>query len=275
MSSVQCTPRGSWRRCDNSQRRYTWQSRKSKRHRVVQHGAGDTKGELKTALKRKGDGRAAIAIVRVVGTPSSDAEERVRYLVQVKSHDYPIEAFRGTVCLLGGNANANDETPLETLLRELREELHDPDWVDDIDAEDVIDDSGSPANVPLFNSSSVVVETGTVPPVRYLGTTLHFQSSTLLAKPNPYAFLCALYEITLRPEQLPPSVIYPRGANVQEGRVVLLTENQLVRNSGYAWGYEHTMGRYFGRKATKGQKGTAVSDVDEATLRETVWTPAK
>ena len=39
----------------------------------------------------------------------------VQYLVQMKSHDYPITAFRGTVCLLGGNTNTHDATPLDTL----------------------------------------------------------------------------------------------------------------------------------------------------------------
>ena len=35
----------------------------------------------------------------------------------------------------------------------------------------------------------------------------------------------------------PTSAIYPRGANVQEGRLVLLTEDQLIKHSRYAWGY--------------------------------------
>ena len=97
----------------------------------------------------------------------------------------------------------------------------------------------------------------------------------LVGRAAPYAFVCALYEITLRPEQLPPSVVYPRGANVQEGRVVLLSEDQLVRHSSYAWGYEHTMGRYFGRETANKQRGTAVSDVGEKDWKEMTWTPAK
>lgn len=244
-------------------------SRGARRHGL---GAGDTRGELTAALRRRGDGRAAVAVIRVAGADGGDPGE-VRYLVQVKSHDYPIEAFRGTVCLLGGNANKNDATPLDTLLRELNEELRDPDWVAAIDAGEVIDDSAIRTTArPYHNASDARLRPGAV---RYLGTTLHFQSADLLHKPNPYAFLCALYEVTLRPDQLPPSAIYPRGANIREGRVVLLTEDQLVRHSRYAWGYEHTMESYFGRRTTNKQRGTAVSVVDEDTWRETVWTPEK
>lgn len=214
-----------------------------------------------------------MAILRVVATGGegghTNSREDVRYLVQVKSHDYPIEIFRGTVCLLGGNANKHDETPLDTLKRELKEELHNPDWVDDImDPTKVIDDSN--------NSTAMAPNDYHMPgTVRYLGTTLHFQSSQAINKPNPYAFMCALYEITLTPDQLPPSVIHPRGANIEEGRVVLLSEDQLVKHSKYAWGYEYTMTDYFERKVVNQQRGTAVSEVDEKTWRETVWTPPK
>ena len=238
-------------------------------------GAGDTAGELKTALQRKGDGRAAVAIIRVIGmnATKTSGNNDVQYLVQMKSHDYPIEKFRGTVCLLGGNANKQDDTPVETLKRELSEELHSPEWVNAIiNPSNIIDDSSLQlSNKPLYNNSTSL-KAGTI---RYLGTTLHFQSSELINKPNPYAFMCALYEITITPDQLPPSVLYPRGANIQEGRVVLLTEDQLVQHSKYAWGYEYTIEQYFGRKTFNKQLGTAVSTVDANTWKETVWTPLK
>lgn len=245
-------------------------------------GAGDTNGELRSALRRKGDGRAAVAIIRVIGMNSdtnkndpnnANPHNDVQYLVQMKSHDYPIESFRGTVCLLGGNANKHDETPLDTLLRELNEELQHPTWVDAIDETNIINDSKLQfSNKPMYNSSLVPPTPGTI---RYLGTTLHFQSASLIQKPTPYAFMCALYEITLRPDQLPPGAIYPRGANVQEGRVVLLSKEQLIKHSKYAWGYEYTMEMYFGKKVGNRQKGTAVSGVEEEVWKETVWTPEK
>lgn len=261
-------------------------------------GAGDnTTGELKAALRRKGDGRAAVAIIRVIGMNNGDVTTTdsnsnnhapIQYLVQVKSHDYPIEAFRGAVSLLGGNANPMDKTPLDTLKRELNEELHFPEWVNDIDATKIIDDAKLQlSDKPLVYDPEEVdsSEENDPPPrptltpgtIRYLGATLHFQSSELMNLPNPYAFLCGLYEITLSPEQLPPSVINPRGANIQEGRLVLLTEDQLIQHSKFAWGYEYTIERYFGKGGAAVHKmvGAAVSVVDENTWNKLTWTPSK
>ena len=240
-------------------------------------GAGDTHtGELRTALKRKQDGRAAVAIIRVVGLDGTQTSSKgaVQYLVQIKSHDYPIEAFRGSVCLLGGNANKGDSTPVETLKRELKEELHFPDWVDELIQESsIVDDSRlQGSNYSTLMQNSTQLEPGTV---RYLGATLHSQTAEVLQKKDPYAFTCALYEVTLRPDQLPNSVIYPRGANVQEGRVTLLTEEQLIKHAKYAWGYEHTMEKYFGKTTSNKQKGTEVTNIAEDDWREMVWTPTK
>ena len=160
--------------------------------------------------------------------------------------------------------------------RELNEELNHPEWVDQIDPFRVVDDSKAQlSDKPLYNSTVVPPIPGTV---RYLGTTMHFQSADLIGKrkffgKRPYSFMCALYEITLRPGQLPPNAIYPRGSKPQEGKVVLLSRDQLRKHSKYAWGYEHTMERYFGETTVNKQKGTAVSIVDESTWKETKWTP--
>jgi hypothetical protein len=260
-------------------------------------GAGDdTNGELNSALQRKGDGRAAVAIIRVINddndapgnginTNNNKGVEsngnNVRYLVQLKSHDYPIEAFRGTVCLLGGNANEKDTTPLDTLKRELNEELYHPNWVSNLGGNsennnDNDDDDKSAWKIVDVSKESYSNYTHSAPSIpgsiRYIGTTIHFQSSTLIYKSTPYAFLCALYEITISTSQLPPSVLKPRGANVREGRTVLLTEEQLVQHSKYAWGYEYTIETYFGREVVNKQIGAAVSIVDD---KNTVWTPGK
>ena len=240
-------------------------------------GAGDTHtGELRTALKRKQDGRAAVAIIRVVGLDETQTSNKgaVQYLVQMKSHDYPIEAFRGSVCLLGGNANKADSTPVDTLKRELKEELHFPDWVDELIQESsIVDDSRlQVSNDAALLQNSTQLEPGAV---RYLGATLHSQTAELLQRKDPYAFTCALYEVTLRPDQLPNSVIYPRGANVQEGRVTLLTEEQLVKHGKYAWGYEYTMEKYFGKPLVNKQRGTKVTNIPDDDWRDLVWTPTK
>lgn len=266
-------------------------------------GAGDdTTGELNSALQRKGDGRAAVAIIRVIEDDAAgaagaaaagdsinginrgsndDTNNKVRYLVQLKSHDYPIEAFRGTVCLLGGNANDKDGTPLDTLKRELNEELYHPIWVSNLGGNsgsnnNDSDDDESAWTIVDVSKESYSNYTHTAPSspgsIRYIGTSIHFQSSTLIHKPTPYAFLCALYEITISTNQLPPSVLKPRGANVREGRTVLLTEEQLVQHSKYAWGYEYTIEKYFGRNVVNKQVGAAVSIVDD---RNIIWTPGK
>ena len=251
------------------------QSSNNKRRGV---GGRDAQGELSSTLRRQDNGRAAVAIIRVIGISSgnnlkSNPHNDVQYLVQMKSHDYPIKNFRGSVCLLGGNANQQDLTPLDTLKRELNEELQYPEWVNAINPNEIIDDSAVKlSKKPLYNSTVVPLIPGSV---RYLGTTLHSHTAKLIQKFRPYSFLCALYEITLRPDQLPPSVLYPRGANVQEGRLALLSEDQLMKHAKYAWGYEFTMGRYFGRNATNICEGASVTDVEENIWTMTPWTPWK
>jgi len=247
-------------------------------------GAGDTHtGELASVLRRKQEGRAAVAIIRVrsssnkdSSTQTSNNKDDVQYLVQLKSHDYPIEKFRGAACLLGGNAKREDASPLETLKRELNEELHFLDWIGSLQESNVIDDSAlqNRLSVPLRNSTmrGHSLHPGTV---RFLGATLHSQTAEIIQKKNPYAFTCALYEITLETHQLPNSIIYPRGANVQEGRVVLLSEDQMIQHSKYAWGYEYTMQKYFGRTTVNKQKGTSVTNIEVSDWKKMVWTPIK
>ena len=216
-------------------------------------------------------------------------------------------AFRGAVCLLGGNANGGtkkkkkkgllgkgkdgdngggDVTPLDTLKRELNEELLSPDWVNRIQQEKVIDDSKlvktSLYNTTSLSSATTVENTnnnnnfddGRYPgTIRYLGTTLHSHTAKLIDKPNPYAFYCALYEITIGIDQLPHSILHPVGATIQEGRLALLTQDQLLQHAKYAWGYEYTMETYFGRKSWNKQEGASVSEVEENIWETTSWTP--
>ena len=62
---------------------------------------------------------------------------------------------------------------------------------------------------------------------------------------------------------------------MQEGQLALLSEDQLIWHAKYAWGYEFTVRRYFGRNTTNICEGTSVEDVDESVWNETVWTPLK
>mmetsp|Transcript_17630 Transcript_17630/g.26213 ORF Transcript_17630/g.26213 Transcript_17630/m.26213 type:complete len:335 (-) Transcript_17630:109-1113(-) len=287
---------------------YISSSNNSNQKRYGLGGPSASASELTSALRRKSDGRAAVAIIRVVGMQTehgikSNPNNEVQYLVQYKSHDYPIKAFRGAVCLLGGNASGDttkkklgkkgmvggDVTPLDTLKRELNEELMSPDWVNVIQEKNVIDDSK--LGKTLYNTTSLpavtnnneesdnannMFEAGRIPgTVRYLGTTLHSHTAELIDRPKPYAFLCALYEITIGIDQLPHAILHPVGATVQEGRLALLTQEQLLQHAKYSWGYEYTMEAYFGRKSWNKQEGASVSEVDENIWETTSWTPPK
>jgi hypothetical protein len=293
----------------------------NKLNRNIRYGVGGSSAsdELTSALNRKTYGRAAVAIIRVVGLKSEHGikaipnNNEVQYLVQIKSHDYPIEAFRGAVCLVGGNVNVADNntkkkknkmlkgaaieevdydvTPLDTLKRELNEELLHPTWVDSFQEKDVVDDSNlALGDDPMFSTTSLVADSnenednndnnddddprqpGTI---RYLGTTLHSHTSQLLQTPDPYAFYCALYEITIGINQLPHGILHQVGANVQEGRLALLSQDQLLQHASFAWGYEYTMERYFGKTSRNKQVGASVSDVDEKLWDTTSWNPGK
>ena len=48
-----------------------------------------------------------------------------------------------------------------------------------------------------------------------------------------------------------------------------------MKHAKYAWGYEFTMGRYFGRNATNICEGASVTDVEENIWTMTPWTPWK
>lgn len=292
----------------------------NKLNRNIRYGVGGSSAadELTSALNRKTYGRAAVAIIRVVGLKSEHGikaipnNNEVQYLVQIKSHDYPIEAFRGAVCLVGGNVNVADDkkkkkklklkgaaveevdydvTPLDTLKRELNEELLHPTWVDSFQEDDVVDDSNlALGDDPMFSTTSLVAasnenednnnnnddddprQPGTI---RYLGTTLHSHTSQLLQTPDPYAFYCALYEITIGINQLPHGILHQVGANVQEGRLALLSQDQLLQHASFAWGYEYTMERYFGKTSRNTQVGASVSEVDEKLWDTTSWNPGE
>jgi len=64
-----------------------------------------------------------IAAVSII----SSAEDPSQIFLEIKTSDYPVKVFAGSLCLIGGNwvgeAAKADQNPLDTLRREINEEL--------------------------------------------------------------------------------------------------------------------------------------------------------
>eukprot|EP00957_Ditylum_brightwellii_P115002 8772130-Ditylum_brightwellii.AAC.1 len=184
--------------------------------------------ELTETLQRQ-IGRAAVVIIRVKEDGQDD-----KYLVQLKSRDYPITAFQEAVCLFGGNVKQDDAGPKQTLLRELSEEL----------PESLVD--------------------AVIPSLQFIGTTMNSQTAEVVEKPEPYAFMCACYEATISSDEIPSKF---KGS---EGNYALLTKEQLVMDHTYAWGYDHVMSSYFGEPVKNMCEGVSVTKLSNERLKE--WT---
>lgn len=187
--------------------------------------------ELDETLQRRANGRAAVIIIRVENGTKNGHDDEPRYLVQRKSEDYPIQAFQNAICLFGGNAKLADKTPLETLQRELKEELP-PELVHKV-----------MKNPSVFN------------------LTLNSQTAEMINKTDDYAFACASYQTVLSFEDLPSNF------SSMEGSYALLTKNQLLTEESYAWGYDHIMSTYFQEPVRHFAKGASVSKLDINTLK--------
>ena len=175
----------------------------------------------------------------ITNIDQSSATSKTRYLVQRKSRDYPIEPFRRAVCLFGGNAESTDNEPLDTLKRELGEEL--------------------PSDlVPSILSS-----------LQFVGTSMNAQTAELLGKAEPYAFMCACYEATLSAKQVKAS--FQNEINDKEGNHALLSKEELMEEEKYAWGYDSVMSTYFGSRVKHFCKGVTVTKLSNDDLKD--WTP--
>mmetsp|Transcript_17874 Transcript_17874/g.26444 ORF Transcript_17874/g.26444 Transcript_17874/m.26444 type:complete len:230 (+) Transcript_17874:95-784(+) len=192
--------------------------------------------ELNATLERSVNGRAAVVIIRVEDTTG----EPTKYLVQRKSIDYPIKPFQNAVCLFGGNAELTDKEPMETLTRELGEELP-PNFVH-----------------ALLHSSNLT----------FLGSSMNMQTAEMLGKTEPYSFLCACYEARISLNQFQNS--FPN-QDINEGTHALLTKNQLLEDEKYAWGYDFIMSDYFGQPVKRFCDGVTVTKVDNDKLKD--WIP--
>lgn len=206
--------------------------------------------DLMDLMKRNTQGRAAVIIIRVepddaTGSDASStgnsspgeqheqtqrSQQETRYLIQRKSSDYPIPQFKNALCLYGGNflsLKEGDLTPLDTLLRELKEEL----------------------------SEETFVMESILPKIQFRQYSYNFQSHKIFeyqqqeqqgdmaekAK-TEYGFLCVLFEAVIQYKDLPPSIFQVEEGN--EGNYELLTKEELLRER-YAWGYDYIMSQYF------------------------------
>jgi len=202
---------------------------------------------LSETLNRHREGQAAVVIIRVTETdelylsPQTD-----RFLLQRKSPDYPVPIFGNALCIYGGNAEAVDNNqPFRTLIRELKEEIP-PEIVD------------------------VLVHNG----IHFLNFAYHYQAPHILKKRTDvvdattnqedadYGYVCALYEARISYRDLSTIFSKYENRNELEGNHVLFTREEVLQDpNGFAWGYDHTMSRYFGENVHHFKEGVSVSNL--------------
>mmetsp|Transcript_8671 Transcript_8671/g.13366 ORF Transcript_8671/g.13366 Transcript_8671/m.13366 type:complete len:230 (+) Transcript_8671:125-814(+) len=192
--------------------------------------------ELNATLERNINGRAAVVIIRIDDTTGAPT----KYLVQRKSKDYPIKPFQNSVCLFGGNAETTDKQPMETLTRELGEEL------------------------PFDLVQSILHSSN----LKFFGASYNMQKAEILGKTEPYSFLCACYEARITADLLENAL---QKQAINEGSYALLTKEQLLEEEKYAWGYDFVMSEYFGKPVKNFCDGVTVEKVDKKKLND--WTP--
>lgn len=145
---------------------------------------------LQTADKQ---GNAAVVLL---------SSENGHYVWQRKTPGYPVPGMVGSLCLFGGNKEAEDESARATLLRELREELP-KEWYEEIAA-------------------------SLVPFARYVV----FASKDIMSpKPMSYAFVACAFRATLAETTI------KAGGEVLEGKFELLDMDTLAKEH-YCWGYD-------------------------------------
>ena len=197
----------------------------------------DSQKELSETLDRQEKGRAAVVIIKV---DDFDEEGKSWYLFQRKSADYPIPIFRKALCIIGGNAESSDDKPLQTLSRELGEEL----------------------------PSSLVDSILKSPTLSYFGTFQNSHTAKLVQKPNPYTFLCACYIVTISKNDIPSEWI--NSDNNEEGSYELVQEDDLLKNETFAFGFDSVFSWYIGKDVSHFVEGADVTKRSDNDLSE--WT---
>lgn len=208
-----------------------------------------TDNHLTATLSRHREGQAAVVIIRVTETDDLyQSPQTDRFLLQRKSPDYPVPIFGNTLCIYGGNAEAIDNNqPFETLIRELKEEI----------PTEIVD---------------ILLRNG----IEFLNFAYHYQEPKVLRKRTDlqglqtndpvegddvdYGYVCALYEGRISSRDLNSIFSMYENRNELEGNHVLFSREEVLQDpSGFAWGYDHTMSRYFGENVHHFKDGVTVT----------------
>eukprot|EP01080_Neovahlkampfia_damariscottae_P000418 gene420-6831_t len=128
-----------------------------------------------------------------------------KFLVQRKTEDYHVRDFASTLCLFGGNSEKEDQRPLDTLRRELQEEL--PNI-----SEEIIQNS------KFFSTFELDVPIPNKPNYNFLSN----------------VFVCEVAEDLL--ERFTKD-------SCLEGRMEIIDESELENNQ-FCWGYCHVFEYY-------------------------------
>merc|ERR1712046_101218 len=155
--------------------------------------------EVTEILQRGLDGSASVCIIR------HNAESEPMYWFQRKDDGYPVAPFRNCLCLIGGNADAQ-ETPTQTLEREISEELPPPQ-----------------AQAVLSKAR--------------LWATFHIHvSAAAIGRSVPYAFVCSCFVADLCGSDL-------HDLRLNEGLTAALGLSDAL-NEVFCWGYQEVFGQY-------------------------------
>lgn len=156
--------------------------------------------ELDKIIKIKRN-KASVVII------TSNGSSGRLFCFQKKTMDYPIEEFAGTYCFFGGNAEENDKDHLDTLQRELTEEL---------------------SSASFILSNSIFFQT--------------FEIKVPLKNKPEYHYLPSIYIANVTEEELKKF----KTDICMEGKVIIVSEKEIHENPKhqFCWGYDYVFQYY-------------------------------
>ena len=202
---------------------------------------------LSQTLKRHKNGKAAVAMIRVLFDNSTEDDQNQEvYLMQRKSLNYPIQKFSNALCLYGGNSEDIDENqPIQTLIRELREELPDK-LVDQL----------------VINGFSFLTFSYHDQNLHLLRNLNNTDTNDEKSEKDEYAYVCALYESYISWNDW--KRLTTNSSQDVEGNHILLSKEQLLKEEPkYAWGYDYLVSDYFGQNVTQFCDGVTYTNLGD------------